>query len=82
MQVNSHLTTAGRVFNSVGNQIKEKLFKGATFMGDGSVGLILDIEGTADFCDLTEKVVEDYYIERGFSVPEYSYILHDRQTDE
>ncbi len=32
--------------------------------------------------DLTEKVVEDYYIERGFSVPEYSYILHDRQTDE
>ncbi len=33
-------------------------------------------------CDLTEKVVEDYYIERGFTVPEYSYILHDRQTDE
>ena len=33
-------------------------------------------------CDLTEKVVEDYYTERGFSIPEYSYILHDRQTDD
>lgn len=32
-------------------------------------------------CDLTERVVEDYYLERGFAVPEYSYILHDRQTD-
>jgi hypothetical protein len=33
-------------------------------------------------CDLTERVVEDYYLERGFAIPEYSYILHDRQTDE
>lgn len=33
-------------------------------------------------CDLTERVVEDYYLERGFAIPEYSYILHDRQTDD
>ena len=32
-------------------------------------------------CDLTERVVEDYYIERGFDLPEYSYVLHDRLTD-
>lgn len=32
-------------------------------------------------CDLTEKVVEDYYLERGFDIPEYSYVLHDRLTD-
>lgn len=33
-------------------------------------------------CDLTERIVEDYYIERGFNLPEYSYILHDRPTDD
>lgn len=33
-------------------------------------------------CDLTEQVVEDYYGERGFDLPEYSYILHDRSTDD
>lgn len=33
-------------------------------------------------CDLTERVVEDYYLERGFAIPEYSYILHDRQTED
>jgi len=33
-------------------------------------------------CDLTERVVEDYYTERGFDLPEYSYILHDRPTDD
>jgi hypothetical protein len=31
-------------------------------------------------CDLTERIVEDYYLARGFDVPEYSFILHDRQT--
>ncbi len=31
-------------------------------------------------CDLTERIVEDYYLERGFAVPEYSYILHDREA--
>lgn len=29
-------------------------------------------------CDLTERVVEDYYLERGFDIPEFSYVLHDR----
>lgn len=32
-------------------------------------------------CDLTERIVEDYYTERGFDLPEYSYVLHDRLTD-
>ena len=31
-------------------------------------------------CDLTERIVEDYYLERGFTIPEYSFILHDRET--
>lgn len=31
-------------------------------------------------CDLTERIVEDYYTERGFDLPEYSYVLHDRLT--
>lgn len=30
--------------------------------------------------DLTERVVEDYYTERGFDVPEYSYLLHSATT--
>lgn len=30
--------------------------------------------------DLTERVVEDYYIERGFDVPEYSYLMHSART--
>ena len=33
-------------------------------------------------CDLTERVVEDYYAERGFDLPRYSYILHDRETND
>lgn len=32
-------------------------------------------------CDLTERIVEDYYTERGFELPEYSYVLHDRLTE-
>jgi hypothetical protein len=31
-------------------------------------------------CDLTERIVEDYYFERDFGTPEYSYILHDRDA--
>ncbi len=31
-------------------------------------------------CDLTERVVEDYYTERDFDLPRYSYVLHDRLT--
>jgi hypothetical protein len=30
--------------------------------------------------DLTERVVEDYYTERGFDVPEYSYVMHTAKT--
>ena len=30
--------------------------------------------------DLTERIVEEYYTSRGFEVPEYSYVLHDRLT--
>ncbi len=31
-------------------------------------------------CELTEYIVEEYYTSRGFEVPEYSFILHDRKT--
>ncbi|MBZ0280788.1 MAG: hypothetical protein K8L97_08595 [Anaerolineae bacterium] len=31
-------------------------------------------------CDLTERVVEDYYAARGFDVPEFSFVLHDRKA--
>ena len=31
--------------------------------------------------DLTERIVEEYYTSRGFEVPEYSYVLHDRLTE-
>ncbi len=30
--------------------------------------------------NLTELVVEDYYTQRGFDVPEYSYVVHDSLT--
>lgn len=30
--------------------------------------------------ELTERVVEDYYTERGFDVPEYSYVAHTAKT--
>lgn len=31
--------------------------------------------------DLSERIVEEYYTSRGFDVPEYSYVLHDRLTE-
>ena len=31
-------------------------------------------------CDLTERIVEDYYTARDLNMPEYSYVLHDRET--
>jgi hypothetical protein len=31
--------------------------------------------------ELTERVVEDYYTERGFDPPEYSYVLHRANTN-
>jgi hypothetical protein len=30
--------------------------------------------------NLTERIVEDYYSERGFDVPEYSFLMHSAQT--
>lgn len=30
--------------------------------------------------ELTERVVEDYYAERGFDIPEYSYLMHQAKT--
>ncbi len=29
---------------------------------------------------LTERVVEAYYDARGYQIPPYAYVLHDRQT--
>jgi hypothetical protein len=29
---------------------------------------------------LTERIVEDYYTERGYDVPEYSYVMHSAKT--
>jgi hypothetical protein len=31
-------------------------------------------------CELTERVVEDYYTDRGFDLPEYSYLMHSAKT--
>jgi hypothetical protein len=31
--------------------------------------------------DLTERIVEEYYTSRGFDVPEYSFVLHNRLTE-
>jgi hypothetical protein len=36
-------------------------------------------ERCALVCELTERLVEDYYAARGLETPEYSYVLHDRQ---
>lgn len=30
--------------------------------------------------DLTERIVHDYYTERGFDLPEFAYVVHSRQT--
>jgi hypothetical protein len=30
--------------------------------------------------ELTERIVEDYYGERGFDVPEYSFLMHSART--
>lgn len=46
------------------------------------MALVPEAERRGFVCDLTEQVVEDYYAERGFDLPEYSYILHDRPTDD
>ncbi len=33
-------------------------------------------------CEITERTIETWHIERGLAVPEYSYVLHDRDTNE
>ncbi|SMF29411.1 chemotaxis protein CheW [Pseudobacteriovorax antillogorgiicola] len=43
------------VVKKIPPQIKDQIFKGATFMGDGSVGLILDVDGIAEFYQLGES---------------------------
>ncbi len=32
--------------------------------------------------EVTERVIETWHIERGLDVPEYAYVLHDRDTDD
>lgn len=32
--------------------------------------------------EVTERTIEQWHIERGLAVPEYSFVLHDRDTDE
>lgn len=46
------------------------------------MALVPEVDRRDLLCDLTEKIVEDYYAERDFDLPEYSYILHDRPTDD
>ncbi len=45
------------------------------------MGLVPEDERRTLVRDLTERVVEDYYAARGLETPEYSYVLHDRQTE-
>jgi hypothetical protein len=45
------------------------------------MALVPESERRQLVCDLTEYIVEDYYLQRGFDIPEYSYVLHDRETD-
>jgi hypothetical protein len=42
--------------------------------------LVPETQQRALVCQLTERVVEDYYAERDFCIPEYAYVLHERQT--
>lgn len=44
------------------------------------MALVPEAERRGLVLDLTERVVEEYYMSRGFDVPEYSFVLHDRLT--
>lgn len=44
------------------------------------MGLVPQHERRELLCELTERVVEDYYSERGLDVPEYSYVVHTAKT--
>ena len=67
------------------NHLKSKHVLGWTWVISPAPDLMALVpeEKRRDFvCALTERVVEDYYTERGFDLPEYSYILHDRPTED
>ena len=41
--------------------------------------LVSETERRTLVLSLTEQIVEEYYTSRGFDIPEYSFVLHDRQ---
>lgn len=45
------------VVKKVPSQIMNQIYTGATFMGDGSVGLILDVDGIAEHKNMGEKAI-------------------------
>lgn len=70
---------------SKGDELKSKHVLAWTWVVSPApelMALVPEDERRDFVCDLTEQVVEDYYTERGFDLPEYSYILHDRPTDD
>ncbi len=46
------------------------------------MALVPEAERKALVTNLTEEIVEAYYTARGADVPEYSYVLHDRMTND
>lgn len=44
------------------------------------IALVPEEERRGLVLDLTERIVEEYYTSRGFEIPEYSFVLHDRLT--
>ena len=46
------------------------------------MALVPEDQRRALVMDVTERIVEAYYDARGFQIPLYSYVLHDRRTKE
>ena len=46
------------------------------------MALVPEEQRRALVMDVTERIVEAYYDARGFQIPLYSYVLHDRRTKE
>ena len=44
--------------------------------GDLTAALVPETQRRSQMYDLKDRVVEDYYTERGLDVPEYSYVMH------
>lgn len=44
------------------------------------IALVPDYMRRGLLYDITERIVEDYYTERGLDVPEYSYVMHSAKT--